>query len=153
MRDWREQRHRRERRGRPGVRRVVVVVPSMFTLANLFFGIWSMVLSARGEYYRASWYIVIAGVLDMLDGRVARMSRAGSRFGAELDSLVDVVSFGVAPALLVHYLVFAAQGGFAWLFSTASSCAWRCGWPGTTWATWGTIRPAASRACRRRRRA
>jgi CDP-diacylglycerol--serine O-phosphatidyltransferase len=117
MRDWREQRHRRERRGRPGVRRVVVVVPSMFTLANLFFGIWSMVLSARGEYYRASWYIVIAGVLDMLDGRVARMSRAGSRFGAELDSLVDVVSFGVAPALLVHYLVFAAQGGFAWLFS------------------------------------
>jgi CDP-diacylglycerol--serine O-phosphatidyltransferase len=99
------------------VRRVVVVVPSMFTLANLFFGIWSIVLAARGEYERASWYIVIAGVLDMLDGRVARISKAGSRFGAELDSLVDVVSFGVAPAVLIHYLVFAAQGGFAWLFS------------------------------------
>jgi CDP-diacylglycerol--serine O-phosphatidyltransferase len=99
------------------VRRVVVVVPSMFTLANLFFGIWSIVLAARGEYYRASWYIVIAGVLDMLDGRVARLSKTGSRFGAELDSLVDVVSFGVAPAVLIHHLVFAAQGGFAWLFS------------------------------------
>jgi CDP-diacylglycerol--serine O-phosphatidyltransferase len=108
--------HRFPRR-RPNVRRVVVVVPSMFTLANLFFGIWSLVLSARGEFYRASWYIVIAGVLDMLDGRVARMSKTGSRFGAELDSLVDIVSFGVAPAVLVYHLVFADAGGFTWLFS------------------------------------
>lgn len=99
------------------MRRVVVVVPSMFTLANLFFGIWSMVLSSRGEFYRAGWYLVIAGVLDMLDGRVARASKTGTRFGAELDSLVDVVSFGVAPAVLMYHLVFAAQGGFAWLFS------------------------------------
>jgi len=108
---------RRFPRRRPNVRRVVVVVPSMFTLANLFFGIWSLVLSGRGEFYRASWYIVIAGVLDMLDGRVARMSNTGSRFGAELDSLVDIVSFGVAPAVLIHQLVFAEAGGFAWLFS------------------------------------
>ncbi|MDH5199068.1 MAG: CDP-diacylglycerol--serine O-phosphatidyltransferase, partial [Gemmatimonadota bacterium] len=99
------------------MRRVVVVVPSMFTLANLFFGIWSIVLAARGDFYRASWYIVIAGVLDMLDGRIARMSNTGSRFGAELDSLVDLVSFGVAPAVLIYHLVFAEAGGFAWLFS------------------------------------
>jgi CDP-diacylglycerol---serine O-phosphatidyltransferase len=104
-------------RRRPNVRRVVVVVPSMFTLANLFFGIWAIVLAARGEFYRASWYIVLAGVLDMLDGRVARMSKTGSRFGAELDSLVDLVSFGVAPGVLIYYLVFADAGGFAWLFS------------------------------------
>jgi CDP-diacylglycerol--serine O-phosphatidyltransferase len=101
------------------VRRVVVVVPSMFTLANLFFGIWSIVLASRGEFYRASWYIVIAGVLDMLDGRIARISKTGSRFGAELDSLVDLVSFGVAPAILLYHMVLAAQGGFAWLFSFA----------------------------------
>lgn len=120
MREWRDRRPRRsDRRPRPDVRRVVVVVPSMFTLANLFFGIWSIVLASRGEFYRASWYIVIAGVLDMLDGRVARISKTGSRFGAELDSLVDVVSFGVAPAMLIHFLVFADQGGFAWLFSYA----------------------------------
>ena len=104
-------------RHRPNVRRVVVVVPSMFTLANLFFGIWSIVLASRGDYYRASWYIVIAGVLDTLDGRIARMSKTGSRFGAELDSLVDLVSFGVAPAVLIYHLVFADAGGFAWLFS------------------------------------
>jgi CDP-diacylglycerol--serine O-phosphatidyltransferase len=104
-------------RRRPNVRRVVVVVPSMFTLANLFFGIWSIVLASRGDFYRASWYIVIAGVLDTLDGRIARMSKTGSRFGAELDSLVDLVSFGVAPAVLVYHLVFADAGGFAWLFS------------------------------------
>jgi CDP-diacylglycerol--serine O-phosphatidyltransferase len=118
LRDWRERRPRRaDRRAGPDVRRVVVVLPSMFTLANLFFGIWSIVLASRGEFYRASWYVVIAGVLDMLDGRVARISKTGSRFGAELDSLVDVVSFGVAPAVLTYYLVFAEQGGFAWLFS------------------------------------
>jgi CDP-diacylglycerol--serine O-phosphatidyltransferase len=107
------------RRRRPNVRRVVVVVPSMFTLANLFFGIWSIVLSSRGEFYRAGWYVVIAGLLDMLDGRIARMSKAGSRFGAELDSLVDLVSFGVAPAFLTYRLVFEAQGGFAWVFCYA----------------------------------
>ncbi len=110
---------KRVRRGRPNVRRVVVVVPSMFTLANLLFGIWSLVLASRGEFYRASWYIVLAGVMDTLDGRVARISKTGSRFGAELDSLVDIVSFGVAPAVLMYHLVFASQGGFTWLFSYA----------------------------------
>ncbi|HEX9729972.1 MAG TPA: CDP-diacylglycerol--serine O-phosphatidyltransferase [Gemmatimonadales bacterium] len=106
------------RRGR-GVRQAVVVVPSIFTLANLFFGIWSIILASSGEFYRASWYIVIAGILDTLDGRVARMSQTGSRFGAELDSLVDIVSFGVAPALLIYYVMFASQGGFTWVFSYA----------------------------------
>jgi CDP-diacylglycerol--serine O-phosphatidyltransferase len=94
---------------------VVEVVPSIFTLGNLFFGMWSIVLASRGDYYRAGWFIVIAGVLDMLDGRVARMSNTGSKFGAELDSLVDVVSFGVAPALLMYFYFFAALGQFAWL--------------------------------------
>jgi CDP-diacylglycerol--serine O-phosphatidyltransferase len=104
-------------RGRRGVGRVVIVVPSIFTLANLFFGIWSIVLASRGEFYLASWWLVIAGVLDTLDGRIARLSKTGSRFGAELDSLVDLVSFGVAPALLIFFLVFSEQGGFTWLFS------------------------------------
>jgi CDP-diacylglycerol--serine O-phosphatidyltransferase len=98
------------------MRRVVVVVPSLFTLFNLFFGIWSMVLAARGEYYRAGWYIFFAGILDALDGRVARLSKTGSRFGAELDSLVDVVSFGVAPAFLMYQLEFSTAGQAAWIF-------------------------------------
>lgn len=105
---------RKRQRRRMG--RVVIVVPSIFTLANLFFGIWSMVLASQGEFYRASWWIVIAGVLDMMDGLTARMSKTGSRFGAELDSLTDLVSFGVAPAMLLYFLHFSSQGQFAWVF-------------------------------------
>jgi CDP-diacylglycerol---serine O-phosphatidyltransferase len=100
----------------PGIRRVVIVVPSLFTLFNLFFGIWAMVLASRGEFYRASWYIFFAGILDALDGRVARLSKTGTRFGAELDSLVDVVSFGVAPAFLIYQLEFATGGQAEWIF-------------------------------------
>ena len=101
---------------RPNMRRAVIVVPSLFTLFNLFFGIWSMVLASRGEFYRAGWYIVFAGILDALDGRVARLSNTGTRFGAELDSLVDVVSFGVAPAFLIYQLEFASAGQAEWIF-------------------------------------
>ncbi len=85
-------------------------------MANLFFGVWSIVLAAQGDFYRASWWIVIAGVLDMLDGLTARMSKTGTRFGTELDSLVDLVSFGLAPALLLYFLHFSAQGPFGWVF-------------------------------------
>lgn len=98
------------------LRRVVIVVPSLFTLFNLFFGIWAMVLATRGEFYRAGWFIVFAGILDTLDGRVARISGTGTRFGAELDSLVDIVSFGVAPAFLLYQVEFAAAGSAAWIF-------------------------------------
>jgi CDP-diacylglycerol--serine O-phosphatidyltransferase len=102
--------------GPPGIRRVVIIVPSLFTLFNLFFGFWSMVLATRGDFYRASWFIVFAGILDTLDGRVARLSNTGTRFGAELDSLVDIVSFGVAPAYLMYRLEFANAGQAAWIF-------------------------------------
>lgn len=100
---------------RPGIRRAIVVIPSAFTLGNLFFGIWSMVYAAQGNFTWAGWFIVFAGVADILDGRLARMSHTGTRFGAELDSLVDVISFGVAPAMLMYFLEFAAAGKFAWM--------------------------------------
>ncbi|OLC10212.1 MAG: CDP-diacylglycerol--serine O-phosphatidyltransferase [Gemmatimonadetes bacterium 13_1_40CM_66_11] len=98
------------------LRRVVIVVPSLFTLFNLFFGIWAMVLATRGEFYRAGWFIVFAGILDTLDGRVARISGTGTRFGAELDSLVDIVSFGVSPAFLMYQVEFTSGGPAAWIF-------------------------------------
>jgi CDP-diacylglycerol--serine O-phosphatidyltransferase len=101
------------------VGRVVIVVPSLFTLANLFFGFWSMVLAAQGQFYRASWWIVIAGVLDVLDGLSARVSKTESRFGGELDSLVDIVSFGLAPAVLMYFLLLSDLGPFAWVFAYA----------------------------------
>ncbi len=97
------------------MRRVVVVVPSAFTLGNLFFGFWAIISAFNGNYRWAGWFIVFAGILDMLDGRIARLSNAGSRFGAELDSLVDLTSFGVAPALLIYLQEFSSTGRFAWL--------------------------------------
>lgn len=98
-----------------GMRRVVHVAPSAFTLGNLFFGIWSIVSSSRENFAWAGWFIILAGVLDGLDGRLARLSKTSSRFGAELDSLVDVISFGVAPALLMYHLEFRDAGRFAWV--------------------------------------
>jgi CDP-diacylglycerol--serine O-phosphatidyltransferase len=97
------------------MRQVVVVIPSAFTLGNLFFGFWAIVSAFNGNFRWAGWFIVVAGILDMLDGRVARLSGTGTRFGAELDSLVDVISFGVAPALLMYFLDFSNAGRFAWI--------------------------------------
>ena len=99
----------------PGMRQVVVVIPSAFTLGNMFFGMWAIISAYRGNFTWAAWFIMFAGVLDMLDGRVARLSGAGTRFGAELDSLVDVISFGVAPALVMYFLEFQNVGKFGWL--------------------------------------
>jgi len=98
------------------MRRAIVILPSAFTSGNLFFGVWSIVESTRGNFALAAWFIIAAAVLDLLDGRVARMSRTGSAFGAELDSLVDVVSFGVAPAMLLYFWRFRG-GEWAWLLS------------------------------------
>ncbi len=104
-------------RPRPrGMRRAIVILPSAFTSGTLFFGVWSIVESTRGNFALAAWFIIAAAVLDMLDGRVARMSRTGSAFGAELDSLVDVVSFGVGPAMLLYFWRFRG-GEWAWLLS------------------------------------
>lgn len=96
------------------LRRAVIIVPSALTLANLFFGVWAIVSAARGDFERAAWLIVFAGIADTLDGRVARVTSTGSRFGEELDSLVDAISFGVAPAITVYHL-FLADGNWSWI--------------------------------------
>ncbi|HMV32282.1 MAG TPA: CDP-alcohol phosphatidyltransferase family protein, partial [Gemmatimonadales bacterium] len=69
------------RRGlrRPDMRRVVIVIPSAFTLGNMFFGMWAIISAFRGNFTWAAWFIVFAGVLDMLDGRVARLSGTGTK--------------------------------------------------------------------------
>lgn len=86
--------------------RHIVLLPNGFTLANLFLGMFAIVAASRGNYETAATYIVLGGVADGIDGRVARATRTGSRFGAELDSLVDAISFGLAPALLMFFAVF-----------------------------------------------
>ncbi len=100
---------------RPDMRRAVVLLPNGFTLGNLFFGVFAIVSASRGDFVWAGWCVVLAGVMDTLDGRVARMTRTGSRFGVELDSLVDAVSFGVAPAFIMYFAVL-NHDGWAWLF-------------------------------------
>ena len=94
-------------------RRAVVILPSGLTLGNLFLGIWAIISASRGQCELAAWLIVIAGVADMLDGRIARFTSTGSDFGAELDSLVDAVSFGVAPAMIMYFLFF-QTGLWSW---------------------------------------
>jgi CDP-diacylglycerol---serine O-phosphatidyltransferase len=81
-------------------RRGIYLVPSLFTLGNLFCGYGCVVYATRGDFDTAALLIGIAMVIDTLDGLIARMTNSQSAFGAELDSLADVVSFGLAPAIL-----------------------------------------------------
>ena len=98
----------------PNVRRMIVVVPNGFTLLNLFFGIWAIVSASQDNFERAATLIVLGAVADALDGRIARATKTGSRFGEEMDSLVDAISFGLAPAFIMYFAVLDREG-WAWL--------------------------------------
>ena len=96
------------------VRRGAYLLPSMFTMANMFCGYACIVYAMRGEFKTAAPFIGFAVVLDMLDGRVARMTGATSAFGVEFDSLADVISFGVAPAILSFSWGLQPLGRIGW---------------------------------------
>jgi CDP-diacylglycerol---serine O-phosphatidyltransferase len=99
-------------------RRGIYWLPNLFTLAALFAGFYGIVQAMGGRYEQAAIAIFVAAVLDGLDGRIARLTRTQSAFGAELDSLSDMVSFGVAPALVVYVWAlkdFAGMATVAWL--------------------------------------
>jgi CDP-diacylglycerol--serine O-phosphatidyltransferase len=100
---------------RPDMRRAVIVLPNGFTLANLFFGIFAIVAASRGQFDEAGRYVVFGGIADAFDGRVARATRSGTRFGSELDSLVDAISFGLAPGLIMYFAVL-NRDGWDWIF-------------------------------------
>ena len=99
------------------LRRGIIILPSAFTVGNMFLGMWAIVHAARGDYATAGWLIVLAAVFDMLDGRIARFTATGSAFGEELDSLVDAVSFGMAPALIVYFAFLKNGGEWSWIVS------------------------------------
>lgn len=80
----------------------IYILPNMMTIANLFCGFISVIFSIQGNFTAAAVAVVIAAVFDQLDGRLARLTHATSKFGAELDSLCDLVSFGFAPAMLMY---------------------------------------------------
>ena len=92
---------RRRRADRPQrFRRGIFLLPSLFTVGNLFCGYASIVYSTRGDFDTAALFIGIAMILDTLDGFIARLTHSSTDFGVQLDSLADVVSFGLAPAVL-----------------------------------------------------
>jgi len=80
----------------------VYLIPNILTLCGMFFGFFSILASIKGNYLYAAWAIIIANIFDGLDGWVARLTRTTTRFGIELDSLSDLVTFGVAPAVLLY---------------------------------------------------
>lgn len=108
-----------------GIRRGVSLLPSLFTLANLFCGWACVVYAMQGQLETAAPFIGVALVLDMLDGRIARMTGTTSEFGLQLDSLADVISFGMAPAVLAYAWGLAPLGRLGWavgfLFVTAAA--------------------------------
>ena len=94
--------------------RSVYLLPSMFTIGTLFCGYACIVYSMRSDYTTAAVFIGVATVLDVLDGRIARLAGAASEFGGEFDSLADVISFGVAPAVLVFAWGLEPLGRLGW---------------------------------------
>ena len=93
------------------------IFPGVFTMGNLFCGFVSIMSSFDGQAKQACWFIVLAFFLDGLDGLVARMSRSDTLFGIELDSLADLVSFGVAPAMIFYSFKFNELGKWGWVLA------------------------------------
>jgi len=99
------------------LRRGVYLLPSLLTMGNMFCGYACVVYAMRGEYATAAPFIGFAVVLDMLDGRIARLTNTTSEFGVEFDSMADIISFGVAPALLSFCWGLQALGRLGWAAS------------------------------------
>ncbi len=84
------------------MRKGIYVLPSLLTIINLSVGFLAIVNAVKGNFSLSAWLILIAIVFDILDGRIARLTKSTSRFGIEFDSLADLISFGIAPAILVY---------------------------------------------------
>lgn len=95
----------------------IYVLPNLLTTINMFFGFYAIIHSIQGDYITASYSIVAAAVFDLLDGRVARMTHSTSEFGSQYDSLCDLISFGLAPGLLLFFWALQPFGRLGWLAS------------------------------------
>ena len=95
-------------------RAYILVIPSLFTTGNLFCGFYAIIQSFSNHFEAAAYAIFLAGIFDLLDGRVARITHSTSKFGVEYDSIADVVSFGVAPAVLAYVWALQPFGRLGW---------------------------------------
>ncbi len=99
------------------MRKGIYVLPNLITLSSMFSGFYSVIASLNSDFERAAWAILIASIFDVLDGWVARITHTATRFGIEMDSLADVISFGVAPGVLVYTWTLSSFGKVGWLGS------------------------------------
>lgn len=99
------------------MRRGAYILPSLFTMGNIWLGFFAVVSAFRDNFVQAAWMVIIAGLLDGLDGRIARLTGTESEFGKEFDSLADVLTFGAAPAWMAFMweLSSPAYGRIGWL--------------------------------------
>ncbi len=92
-------------------------MPGTFTMGNVVCGFIAILSAFEGKITTACWLIILAGILDAMDGRIARWSHTTSQFGVELDSLADFLSFGVAPAVIVYAIKLNSMGKWGWIIS------------------------------------
>jgi len=102
-------------KGKRKIKRGIYILPSIFTSLSLFCGFYSITASIKLSFINASWAIIIATVFDAIDGRIARLTNSVSKFGEHYDSLVDVISFGVAPGVLLYNWALQPFGRWGWL--------------------------------------
>jgi len=106
--------NKQRRLTKDGMKKGIYILPNLFTTASLLSGFYSIINSMNGRYYVAAVAVLVALVLDGLDGRIARITNTTSKFGAEYDSLCDLVAFGVAPAILAYTWSLAPYGKWGW---------------------------------------
>ncbi len=97
------------------LRKGIYILPNLFTSANLFCGFFAIIHAIDGKFETAAWAILIAIVFDTLDGKIARATNTSSKFGIEYDSLADLVSFGLAPGLMIYLWALKPFGRLGWL--------------------------------------
>jgi CDP-diacylglycerol--serine O-phosphatidyltransferase len=108
----------RPRRRIPPLRKGVYILPNLFTTAGLFSGFYSIIATLNHDYRLAAIMVLVAQLCDVLDGRIARLMRSSSSFGAQYDSLADMIAFGVAPGILVYTWALRPWGRWGWLAAT-----------------------------------
>ena len=96
---------------------LIYILPNLFTASSIFVGVISIVEASKEHFVLASWLVLLALVFDGLDGRIARMTNTTSQFGIEFDSLADIISFGIAPAMLLYFFIGHEYGRFGILVS------------------------------------
>ncbi len=97
------------------MRKGIFILPSLLTLTSIFFSFYGLILAIKGQFLWSGALIIVAGFFDGIDGKVARLTKTSTRFGVELDSLADVISFGVAPSILFYTWALEPYGRLGWV--------------------------------------